>query len=420
MSVQVIDEKLLLRMPLLSELVQRQKEQLPLVNSIVLLIQHQLQDSYAQVSSLLELGVDPTELYWIDIPYTSNASVRSAVQRLGVPARNFWSHAYHLGLQYRSYQCSRVHKWISELGEGIDRARKLIVIDDGAYFLEVAADIGWVFPNLCAVEQSQSGIKLVRTNMKIRNYITHFPVINVAESEPKKVLEAPMIARAISDALWESLSDRLHVSPSNDHCLILGYGSIGAAVASMVPQRFGFCRSHIYVYDPIPERQAIATKLGHPAWKSDESTTHFKLVIGCSGERAFTIDDITHVQNGAFLASASTGSSELSKEELVELAAAENHPEIEIKDPTSLEGKWIHSDLELCIRDRRVVFLNGGFPINFDGRHIDRIPPEEIQLTAALMVRGALQAATTNACGIVRLDELFCHQITENFTKTKT
>jgi S-adenosylhomocysteine hydrolase len=411
----MIDKTLRQKMPLLNNVVLQHESRKPLANLAVLLIQHQLQDSYAQVSALLELGLDPKELYWIDIPYTSNGIVRSAVQGLGVPSKNFWSHAYRPTIPYRTYQLNRVREWIRSVARRIERDRKLIVMEDGAYFLEAAADSECHLRKIAIVEQSQSGINWVRAHVTIRDYAEKTPVINVAESSPKKILEAPMIADAIGDALWESVAGRLHIFSGRDCCLITGYGSVGACVASRIPQRFGFSKSCIYVYDPIADRQRLATAQGYQRWYSDKPTVRFKLVIGCSGERSFTVHDCDHLEDGAFLVSASTGSVELSIEDFLRAARIADSSKIHINNLSSLEKARIHSEIQFRFDNRSATVLNGGFPINFDGKRIDRIPPEEIQLTAALMVQAAVQAATTTDSGIVPLDDCFCQQIASDF-----
>jgi hypothetical protein len=50
-----------------------------------------------------------------------------------------------------------------------------------------------------------------------------------------------------------------------------------------------------------------------------------------------------------------------------------------------------------------VSLLARGFPVNFDGGP-ENIAPEDIQLTRALMLIGALQAAGARVAGVNRLD----------------
>ena len=49
------------------------------------------------------------------------------------------------------------------------------------------------------------------------------------------------------------------------------------------------------------------------------------------------------------------------------------------------------------------TLLNGGFPVNFDRDVVDRIAPEAIQFTAALMVHAAARATEVRSPGIHEL-----------------
>jgi len=403
------------KLPLLNEELRRHKERKPLKNHKMLLIQHQLLDSIAQVAALIDLGVAPKDLFWIDIPYTSFPEIRSAVMNLGVPKENIWVHDYRLTLPYRSYQIGRVKYWVREIGSKFTGNEKLIVIDDGAYFLEAYSSINLRIPNVRIVEQSQSGIKYLRDSSILNRIEPKVSVINVAESKPKKYIETPMIVKAIGEALTEKIEKRIMVSTLNDNCLTLGYGSIGSVVAAAIPKRVGFLKTKSYVFDTSIEKQNLATEDGFPLWSPDDSNRRFKLVIGCSGYQSFSIKHRKNLDNGAFLVSTSTGSVELSSEEYIKAATSDHYPDIRFKKKTNLTQFSIHNDLEFKIGNRIVIFLNGGFPINFDGKRIDRIPLKDIQLTATLMVSGAIQAARANERDIIQLDKQFCERIINKF-----
>jgi hypothetical protein len=265
------------------------------------------------------------------------------------------------------------------------------------------------------VEQSQSGIKYLRDSSILNRIEPKVSVINVAESKPKKYIETPMIVKAIGEALTEKIEKRIMVSTLNDNCLTLGYGSIGSVVAAAIPKRVGFLKTKSYVFDTSIEKQNLATEDGFPLWSPDDSNRRFKLVIGCSGYQSFSIKHRKNLDNGAFLVSTSTGSVELSSEEYIKAATSDHYPDIRFKKKTNLTQFSIHNDLEFKIGNRIVIFLNGGFPINFDGKRIDRIPLKDIQLTATLMVSGAIQAARANERDIIQLDKQFCERIINKF-----
>src|SRR5262245_55448875 len=106
------DRNVLRRMKLVEWLIEHHRGAQPLRGWKVLFIQHQLENHLAQVHGVLELGVSPRVLHWIDVPSTSSAEIRNATMRLGVPARNFRNHAYNLTQSYATYQRVRVTLWI--------------------------------------------------------------------------------------------------------------------------------------------------------------------------------------------------------------------------------------------------------------------------------------------------------------------
>ena len=112
-------------------------------------------------------------------------------------------------------------------------------------------------------------------------------------------------------------------------------------------------------------------------------------------------DDRIFLADGALLASASSGSSELSREAYVALADAHPTDDISVVEPATA---GVHEEIELRLGDRSIRFLNGGFPVNFDGS-VNNVPAHQIQLTRALMIAGAVQAALAEHPGIELLSD---------------
>src|SRR3990172_5111914 len=98
-------------MPILDRWLERAAQDRPLAGVTALLIQHQLGNHVPQARALIELGIAPRDLYWIDIPYTSMAVVREAVRALGVPAKNMMVRKFHLTDRYGQFQRLRVQRF---------------------------------------------------------------------------------------------------------------------------------------------------------------------------------------------------------------------------------------------------------------------------------------------------------------------
>jgi len=76
----------------------------------------------------------------------------------------------------------------------------------------------------------------------------------------------------------------------------------------------------VFVYDPDPTRQRLAESRGHTLWNRSDLTTRFGVVVGCSGRSSFAIGDYVYLADKAVLASASSGSVELSRQDFIDLA----------------------------------------------------------------------------------------------------
>jgi len=266
--------------------------------------------------------------------------------------------------------------------------------------------------HVAVVEQTTRGLIKIDENASLRQCAKEIPIVNVARSKPKLSLEPPFIGRAVCAALFRGLG-RHGVDLSSGTCLVLGYGCIGQRVSEEIASRLGCGRDRVFVYDPDPTRQRLAESRGHTLWNRSDLTTRFGVVVGCSGRSSFAIGDYVYLADKAVLASASSGSVELSRQDFIDLADMSPYDDIEILGD-GLRLRDVHSDLVLRLPGRRATFLNGGFPVNFDGR-VNCIPPRYIQQTVTMMLAGAVQAVTEERFGVVDLDPDFCAWVDREF-----
>jgi hypothetical protein len=85
-----------------------------------------------------------------------------------------------------------------------------------------------------------------------------------------------------------------------------------------------------------------------------------------------------------------------------------------VHERETLATRSAHSPIRLRVVDRDVTFLNGGFPINFDGA-VNCVPAQQIQLTRALMLAGAVQALEAEEVGVAPLDVETCEWLVRRF-----
>jgi S-adenosylhomocysteine hydrolase len=395
------------QLPLLDALVAERADAEPLRGVTAVLIQHQLGSIVPMVGALFALGLEPGRTLFVDIPYSANAEVREALQRIGLPPANFASGTYHLDQPYAKFQRRRVQNLAADVLAELSADDPLLVLDDGAYFVEAASCFARSFGDLRVVEQTTRGIIKLHADAAMSRYVTSLPLVDVARSKPKARWEGPWIGEAVCQALHRALGEEFSVGPEQ-RVLLAGYGVIGRAVAVSLTREIGIPSSRIHVLDPAPGAQNDAVADGLIPWDREcADPVRFKLVVGCSGQASFGIGDRVFLEDGAVLASASSGSAECSREQFVELADTHPSDDIEVLDRETLGTRSIHDPIDVRLVDRTARFLNGGFPVNFDGR-VNCVPPERIQVTRALMIGAALQAVETDEHGIVPLSKEVC------------
>ena len=169
-----------------------------------------------------------------------------------------------------------------------------------------------------------------------------------------------------------------------------------------------------FVYDTDPARTRAAAQDGFRIWSRNDRV-RFDVVIGCSGRASVTVSDRDFLEDGALLASASSGTVELSREDFIELADALPDDEIWI-EREGLDETDLHSDLRLHLVDRDVTFANGGFPLNFDGR-VNSVPAHYIQPTPTMMCAATVQAAAATTRGLIALEPAFCSWVEREFRR---
>jgi len=409
-------------MPLLEQFVREREREQPFAGVTAVLIQHQLGNQGPQIEAMVRLGLDPRRTIWLDIPYTSNERFRDVVgERHKIPSRNFRVSRYRVLDAYAEYQFRRTQEIVVQLLR--NPPDKLLVLDDGAYFLEAASGFRAQLPNVAIVEQTTRGILKMEDSVALDRYARRYPVVNVAESTPKRELESPWIGSAVVLALTHQLealkkrSPRFAVTPESP-CLVLGYGAVGKQVARHLKST-----AHVHVFDFKKERMDEAAADGFPTWERrgqaklpEEQLIKFKLIVGCSGRASFGVGDRAFLDPHAVLASASSGSVELSRGDFIDLAASSSIDDIEVHH-SGVDPRRIHQNLRMGLVDREVVFLNAGFPVNFDGR-LNCVPSRYMQPTATLMVAGAMQALTATGRGLIDVDKPFCEGLTTSFLGT--
>jgi hypothetical protein len=245
--------------------------------------------------------------------------------------------------------------------------KNLLIVDDGA---DVWQSIPWESlegVNIAGVEQTQRGI------VRISNSPFRLPpIVNVASSGVKKMVEAEFIGESVVGKL-----DELGELQKAKQIGVLGMGSIGGAVERALRRRG---KESIF-YDPIYAPGTSAPANARPS--IDTLLNESDLLIGTTGADSLKGLPFERVFGDKVLASCSSANVEFSS-----LLKFGQTPET----PFSTVDVSIHEGLTLHI-------LNGGYPVNFD-RVKDSTPDEDIVVTRCLLYIGAMQAAKLLSQGV--------------------
>jgi hypothetical protein len=379
----------------------------PLEGVTALFFQHQLGNQVPMTQALIDLGLDPERITWVDIPYTSHKPVRDALLELGLDERKLIvSDDFGLLDNYGPHQRKRALDVTARLLR--QDPEHLLVLDDGAYFLEAMTCFERRFRRCATVEQTSRGFKKLVKNAAMVAILDEVPLIDVARSVPKGELESPFIGQAVCSSLAHHIDGRLSCPPHEARCLVLGFGNIGSAVARFLGEAGGFSRENVFVCDPRLQTGEIESP--HRTWQRNDGGG-FDLLIGCSGNTSFDVGDSAFLNEGAVLASASSGAVEFNRRNVVEWAAASDLDDLRIGE---VDTSNLHCDIPIHFPNRNVTLLNGGFPANFDGR-VNCIPNRYIQITMALMVQAAVQAVRADRPGIHGIDRDMSLKLVEAF-----
>jgi hypothetical protein len=117
------------------------------------------------------------------------------------------------------------------------------------------------------------------------------------------------------------------------------------------------------------------------------------------------VGDHVYLDDGALLASASSGSVELSRQGFIELADSSAGDDLWI-DRTRLNERNVHADLKIHLVGRSATFVNAGFPVNFNGR-LTVCPTRFIQPTPTMMVEAAIAALRAGRKNVLELGNGF-------------
>lgn len=379
----------------------------------MLLIQHNLGPLLLRLQALFEEGLKPERTWLVDIPYSTNERVRTEIPRLfGVPDLHIAPPFRDPIAPYSILQLRRVEETIYRLSSQLSLPR-LLVVDDGAYFVRALRNIERFEPGFSEVfkgrtvivEQTTRGHRYLeqREYAAIVEDLLEAPVVSIARCATKSDFEAPFIGVAASRAVVKALEREGIDIGTVSRIAVIGFGPIGQSVFHALKQ-FDPARIIQVVETDTAKHYRITAAGGQPLMSLQEAA-NLDLVAGCTGYASFDLKDWKCLASDACLISTSSAAVEFNRKRFVDLADLYPDDEFRIVDREETRRNGIRATLKIRKeRGRRQLrFIHASYPVNFDGR-MECLPTRVIQATHTLLYAAGYQALETSRPGMKWLD----------------
>lgn len=338
------------------------KEMVCLESVAFVCVQHLLFTTLNLIDSLIQLGAYPDNIHIMGKPYSTCSQV---VNKLTLRGCHYYPNSPQkkIGCFSECFVQDIEQMWHNIYNHLKKKKIKLIVIldDGGSCLANVPSYISKKY-SLVGIEQTTSGL----TDIRMRQL--SFPVVEVASSAAKQLVESPMIAEAVV----KKLSKVLPMNQSRLSCGVVGIGAIG----NVIIQKLLSMNHEVITYDNDPEKGKTFFKtLCATDIKALFSKAEY--IFGCAGEditKNLKIEDIN--SNKTFISCSSQD-----KEFWTLLKIFEKH---------NCNYENVLDHLECSFNGYTVKIYRGGFPINLDNSG-ESVAAHDIQLTRGLLLGGVLQ-----------------------------
>lgn len=356
-------------LPLLKSIVHKVSHhpQFNLSNIAFVCVQHLLETNVELLSALIKLGARPENIFLLGKRYSHSFYAMQKFMKLGVAIHNSMP-PFEIGNFSNTFKDEISDLWTHVLIELESRKtiESVVIIDDGGYCLTTIPESIMKRYPVIGIEQTTAGI------FKPGMASVACPIIQVATSAAKRILESPIIATAVA----KKLDHYLPKLSKKARCGVIGMGAIGQAVTSKL-RSIGYS---VMAYDnDLYKLQQASTNTANSV---AELIRNCDIIIGCSGRDTLDQECIDSVINGnkIFLSCSSEDKEFLSLLRWIRTQNQDYH----LLDP-------LRDIMHRTRQSHLIHILRGGFPINFDNnREVE--PERDIQLTRALILCGILQS----------------------------
>lgn len=352
-----------------------------LKNFYVISVQHLLETTGSMFESFIRIGFKPDNIFLTGKIYSTHEATKQKLVSIGINLIES-SIPKELGAYSESLEKDVCKMW-RLLSMKLKPESKIIILDDGGYTLKNVPDSILKNHFVFGIEQTTSGIRM-------QSAFGKFPVIHLAASAAKVIIEPPIVSEAVKIQLGKIIAE-LHPEKIG----VVGYGNIGKAVAKAFKDKY-----NILVYDIKNELRGDVlegvTYLNSLADLYNQSN----VIIGATGQDISELNWLTNSISNKTLISVSSGDIEFNNL----LRQCKPYLSEELKSPLQI--------LNLkTVQGHTIKILRGGMVANFTGTP-DSSPGHIIQLTRGLLFSAIAQIIRDNVIlkltsGAIMLDPVF-------------
>lgn len=347
----------------------------------IISVQHLLESTGSMFEAIIAMGFKPENIFLTGKIYSTHEQTQIKLHLLGVNLIKS-SIPSKLGGYIDSLEKDVTNMW-TMLALKLKPGNKIIILDDGGYVLKNTPDLIIKNYAVFGIEQTTSGIRM-------QSAFGKFPVIHLAASAAKVIIEPPIVSEAVKIQLGKIIED---LNPGKIG--IVGYGNIGKAITKQFKNKY-----KILVYDLNNEMKGEIEQSVTYCNSLKELYDRATLIIGATGQDISDLNWLTDSAGNKTLISVSSGDIEFN----TLLKHCKPFLTEGYKDPLQVLNLKTSKGHTLNI-------LRGGMVANFTGTS-NSSPGSIIQITRGLLLSAIIQIVRDSAklemqSGAIMLDPVF-------------